>query len=251
MVRQKIQRVPLSIFFLTLSFICISQKEYKATSDKGVNTVYTIQNGLFEGQYTSFHANGVKKSSGQFMHNLRKGAWTVWDSTGKMVHQRECENPISHKQIFPQPTAKAENVSVTTNDKQSEGFVELPKVNEKNIVFSKMYWRTIMNKEQNPLLFENNRFLKFLTTNILSGKINAYRNSDRKWQKLSIGEYQKRLDSLNSEVVGFQIKETFYFDKQRQIGQIVILGVAPIIRLKDGSTTPQYWVSMPAIRKIP
>jgi Gliding motility associated protein GldN len=251
-------KYPLSILaFLWLPVLVYSQKEEKVGYVNDVRCLYSLENGQMNGAYTSFYANGKKKAEGQFRHNTRIGKWTIWDSTGAMVHQRLYENNAYDYSVLFHKTERDKSFS---SEKQinllrdTNGLPSFPKVVEKEIVHSVVYWRMVSNKKQNPALFENNVFFNWLTQSILEGKIRAYSATNDKFKnRLTPEELKRTMDSLDVELVGFRIKEMRYYTSSHQISNTVILGLAPIIRSKklgtNASNSPLFWIYMPNSRK--
>jgi antitoxin component YwqK of YwqJK toxin-antitoxin module len=258
MVKSTISRGALSILaFLWLPVLVFSQKENKEGYINGVRCVYSLENGQMNGAYTSFYANGIKKSEGQFQHNTRVGKWTIWDSTGQMTHQRVYDNnAYDYSVLFD----KSEGDKPALSKKQivlardTNGLTAFQKVAEKDIVHSVIIWRMLDNKQQNPALLGDNTFFNALTARILDGKIRAYSATNDKFKnRITPEELTKTMDSLDVELVGFRTKEMRYYIASRQITEVVILGLAPIVRSKKAGNkaenTPLFWVYMPNARK--
>jgi hypothetical protein len=246
------------LFFLVIPLALFSQKVVKEGNYKDafedLHCVYTEENGLMHGSYTSFFKNGKKKAEGQFQHNMRIGTWTVYDSTGAVKHQRVYDNPFIFNVLpskiglseapFKQTTADFEN--------NANGYFIIPVKSEKDIVHSMRYWRMVSDKKQNPALFENNVFFNWITKNVLEEKAKAYITIDKFWNKISAEDLKNRMDTLGTNIVGYYIKEERYFDIKRQFSQSVILALAPMVRVKNTQNQleeiPLFWVRMPDIR---
>jgi hypothetical protein len=248
---------PLSILtFLCLPFLCTSQKEIKECVVDSLRCVYSIENGMLNGAYNSFHANGTKHAIGQFQHNLRVGTWRIYETSGELIHQRTYENnsldfTVSKNKLGMGNTSAAEN---KVNFQMTEnGFYALPPIKGKDIVHSTRYRRMVRQESINSPLFKDKTFYNWIINNVLEGKIVAYHtNNDKFWYKMTPDEVKKRMDSLGVELVGFRIKEERYFNDKRQASQTTILGIAPVMQVKDtvGKTSemPLFWLRMPNIR---
>ena len=124
-------RLSFCLFFLFLSPLLISaqkNKEIKECHLKESRSTYTIENGMLNGEYLSFHPNGVKRVEGQFEHNMRSGLWTVWDSTGNMLHKRLYSGVYAYNVVFPVLSEKdADFVTKSPILKQNtDGYFEFP-----------------------------------------------------------------------------------------------------------------------------
>jgi Gliding motility associated protein GldN len=241
--------------FLCLPFSGISQKETKECLAEGVRCVYNIENGMMNGAYNSFYTNGTKHAEGQFQHNLRVGKWMIYDSTGSIQHQRTYENNALHFTVSKHKLG-ASNATVGGNkvnfQMNENGFYALPPINEKDIVHSTRYWRMVRPQSINTALFKDKTFYNWLISSVLEGKFIAYRTIDKVWNKMTPDEVKKRLDSLGVELVSFRIKEERFFSDKWQASQTTILGIAPVMQVKDAagniSEMPLFWLRMPNIR---
>ena len=258
MTRITIRKSPLSILaFLWLPLSVFSQKEVKECTFNNVRSVYSLENGQMNGAYTSYYANGAKKAEGQFAHNTRIGQWTIWDSTGEILHKRLYEGDAFDFSILYTKNKVADSAFLQTKGnltRHTDGYWTLPNPKGKEILFSTRNWRMVRNKQQNPALFENNYFFNWLTQNILEGKTKAYSAINDKFHyKMTADELKKIIDSLDVELVGFRIKETMYFTVNHQYAATEISGLAPIVHSKKSTTAeqefPLFWIHIPSSRK--
>ena len=61
---------------------------------------------------------------------------------------------------------------------------------------------------------------------------------------------EDRLNSFNGEIIGFRIKEDFFFDKNRKLSETRILGLAPIYRDSVENVVKEIcWFYFPQLRK--
>jgi hypothetical protein len=245
------------IAFLWLPVLVFSQKEEKVGYVNNVRCLYSMENGQMNGVYTSFYANGIKKSEGQFQHNNRIGMWTIWDSTGEMTHQRMYEKNAFDYSILFHKTERDKSFSSEKKVnlvRDTNGLMGFPNVKENEIVHSRVIWRMVIDKQQNPALFENNFFFNSLIKNVLDEKIRIYSATNDKFKnRLSPKQMKKTMDSLDVELVGFRTKEMVYYSSAHQMSQTVILGLAPIVRPKKSpnrdAEMPLFWLYMPRARK--
>jgi hypothetical protein len=241
---------------LTILFICIiifnigySQNQEKIYEDKKVKSIYHRIQGRINGKYVSYYKNGQKKAEGTFENNLRMGLWTVWDSTGVIRMQRDYSDPFTFKRLIPKvPSDKPIqllNIPRYKIEYNEERFITYANVKEAYVLYHKRIWRTPYPQE-NPILYENNCLLKLLNKHILDSNIKAYTTKDDEFRK----EFMpKNLNSLFT-VIGFKIKEDFFFDMNRIVSETRIIGICPVVVNKQTNDTINlYWVYYPEIRK--
>lgn len=233
-----------------VSLINGSKKEKREYNDRDIKCSYRTTKGRFDGYYISFYRNGKKKSEGSFENNLRSGKWSVWDSTGRLRMQREYKNPFVVNRIFPkihnEKPIQLLNVPPYNLKYNKDGYLENFPLRERMIVWSKRLWRSLI-PEENEILFENNRLFRFLNKNILNKNITAYSVADDQFTKeLTSGE----LDTSSTKIIGFKIKEDFFFDNERLVSESRIIGICPVVVRKGRpDTIDLYWVYYPEIRK--
>ena len=238
------------ILLIAIVFLSFSNEKQKHQYDYGkIKCTYETSQGRIDGDYVSYYKNGQKKAEGKFGNNYRSGLWTVWDSTGRIRMQRQYENPFTFKRIIPAVTdnklVSLLNVPRYDLKYNSEGFIDYFKLEERMAVVTKRLWRTIT-PAQNPLLFENNRLFRCLNKNILNKNITVYdTKSDEFLNKLS-----SNIDTSSVKVIGYKIKEDWFFDNERLVSESRILGLCPVVVNKQTKDTLDfYWAYFPEIRK--
>jgi Gliding motility associated protein GldN len=235
------------LFLLFISLAVFSQE--KKYEDGSVKSVYQEAEGRFNGKYVSYYKDGQKKAEGIFENNLRSGKWTVWDSTGTIRMQRDYSDPYTFKRLIPEiPSDKPIqllNIPRYKIEYNKEGFITNAYVKEAFVLYHKRIWRTL-SPENNTILYENNRLLKLFHKHISDSTIKAYTPDNDEFTKEFMPE------SLNNsyDVIGFKIKEDFFFDMNRLVSETRIIGICPIvINNQTNDTINLYWVYYPEIRK--
>jgi len=162
-----------------------------------------------------------------------------------------------------------------------------PNLRESDVAFAKRVWREIDVREKMNayLVSPKQRLLDVLLKAIDAGELTAYDatadpvndpNGDSFATPLAPGAARSKLaDSsvvdrfdkdgnkigstvkageLNADsIVKFRLKEDWIFDKQRSIFEPRIIGIAPMIKVKVGSTEdyqPAFWVYFPDARQV-
>ncbi len=154
-------------------------------------------------------------------------------------------------------------------------------VREADIFWEKRIWRVIDIREKMnlPFAYPERPFFSILMDAATTGEIKVYSTEDDKFSSLltpdevaSMGAtidtvitfdpetYEEQLqvvrNDLNPEdVKRFRLKEVWFFDEETSTLQVRILGIAPLIDVKDENGNfryekPMFWVYYPAAREI-
>lgn len=239
----------LTIPIIFLSFVEWNSVKQSVLTEDGSSSYLTSQ-GRIDGEYVSYYKNGNKKAEGLFENNYRTGKWTLWDSTGSILVQRDYSDPFSFKSLFPQDANDEEkallNDSVYRIKYNDDQYIEYFKVKAQNVIWSKRIWRLIEPNE-NQLLFDRGKLFSILNSHIYNGNIIAYAGNDDEFQyELNLAD----VDTFSVRVVGFKIKEDAFFDNKRSVSETRIIGICPIvINKQSGDTSDLYWIYFPEIRK--
>jgi gliding motility associated protien GldN len=152
---------------------------------------------------------------------------------------------------------------------------------EADIFWEKRVWRIIDIREKMnlPFAYPEERFFTILMNAAVNGDINVYSTDDDKFSyKLEAGEvasmgatvdtvitfdpetYEEQIqvvrNELNAEdVKRFRVKEVWFFDEETSMLQVRVLGIAPLIDVKDDNGNfryekPMFWVYYPDCREI-
>lgn len=224
--------IALIIIGINYSF---SQKNYIYKNDS-IKCEYQKTEGRLEGKYVSYYNNNQKKAEGYFKNNYRNGVWTVWDSLGNILIQRDYKTPFFFLQLIP----KAGIVSPVKHEVKvnTDNYIQYYKLVEKAIVYTKSSYRYI-SKENNSILFDNNNLFNVIKPNIKNGNVKVYNDLDYN-EEINVAD----LD-LTAKVSNYLIKEIFVFDSDRLVSETRIIAIRPITE----NPKNDYWVYFPSIRK--
>ena len=209
--------------------------------------VYNKKDGKLDGTYSSYYKDGQIRATGLFKDNFRTGTWSVYDSIGKLVIKREYSAPYTFKQIFPilpeNELTRLLNVQWSPQ-KNEKGYIEYFNIQERMVVFSRVY-KSYISSRNNPLLFNNDILFRLISSGIKTKKLTAY--------DVKTDEFE---DTLSNEVdpnlyrhIAFKTKEVCFFDSERMLMDSRIIGICPVaINKISGDTTDLYWIYYPYLR---
>jgi hypothetical protein len=217
----------LAVLLISSAFIAAGGGSF---TDGKIKADFKTKDGMFDGAYVSYYPNGVKKAEGKFVHNTRYGKWSVWDSTGKLIVQRNYKNLFEYEQQFPEFRSKTTIkpiYTVTRNEANVYGYFNFEK---KDIVVSRRLWRYIPVAEESAI-FKGDVFFNSLMDSALAGKIPAYDPvSDELTKKMDLAILDRYTDTLRGKILGYRIKEDWFFDKSRETAESRIIGICPVMR---------------------
>jgi gliding motility associated protien GldN len=213
------------------------------------------ENNLFHGKYTSWHPNGVKKSQGEFENNFRTGIWMIWDSTGQLRMERNYTSPFEFEivQLIDENSVSTDLTPLEKREliRDENNLIIEPELTEKDIVWAKRLWRDINFSETNSPLFNDNLLFSIIHKNILNGKLLAYDvEEDDFTRKLSIDEYNEAIERWGKDIIGFKLKEDCFYHKTMQSAETRILGICPVVKVRENAKRLLVWIYYPALREI-
>lgn len=208
-----------------------------------------VDRGMLHGEYEEFYKNGQRKVSGNFENNQKVGKWTLWDSLGveRMVRMYTNNHVF---QVISAKNAKGEIVSYPfEKDPQTRhrhGYIEHPVVNEKDVLYIRRLWRLLPPGEMNALFFEDDRLFETLRKYVLSEEpFQVY--EDDEFKNLIGSNFRSELLQNQWEIVGYHIKEDWFYDAKRACMNVRLVGIAPVIRNETG-VRELFWLYYPHIR---
>jgi len=232
--------------FLTIGIVAavqataVSQSNVSSLNSPLVKSYYEKEEGRFHGEYVSWHKNGVKKAEGEFDNNNRVGKWSVWDTAGNLVVERIYENNFRFKQTVPTEFESGfTGVYFCSETFELKGYNYFS-LEAKQVVFSSLLWREIL-PEDNPILFEDNLFLRTLIAAMNSGSLLAYTD------EFVSEKNNAKIDNLNNfKLHSIKLKEQYVFDNQRNIGEFYIICFSPVmVNTATNDTITNYWFYFP------
>jgi len=214
---------------------------------------YTTRNGQLDGAFNVFkNVNNEKIPlvKGEMKNNCRIGYWTVYDEneTNKIALQRLYHSPLEFEQLIPKPSTN-KLVSFVQSEinpplgLDKDGCKKYAYVTSADFIFSKRLYREI--------LFENNKFSPDEIINSLDDALEKKEIICYDTSNFTVVSDNNPLHNFKKEIIGFRIKEDFFFDKNRKLSETRILGLAPIYF--DSITNQKKeicWFYYPQIRKI-
>jgi gliding motility associated protien GldN len=154
-------------------------------------------------------------------------------------------------------------------------------VRESDVFWEKRIWRIIDVREKMnlPFAYPEEPFFKLLSDAATNGDLPVYSTEDDKFTKrLSTDDvlamlsksdtivtfdpetYEEKVTVVRNDinwedVKRFRVKEIWYFDKETSTMQVRILGIAPLIDVKDNEGNfrferPMFWVYYPQAREM-
>lgn len=209
------------------------------------------QNGKIQGKCVAYYSNGNKMAEGVIENSYKKGIWTLWDSIGNIIIQREYENPFVYKILFPK---KSDNTLIQLLDiypyqlkLNKDGFFDLFSIRERDVVWSKRLWRFIKVIENQYL--QQNNFFKIIEDNAINKNFTVYDASTEDFSKALC--VAKPLDKEKYNLIGYTVKEDVFFDNIRFIMEYRIVGFCPVaVNKTTGDTLNLYWIHYPSVRKF-
>lgn len=205
--------------------------------------------GVLHGEYEDFYDNGQRKVSGTFENNQKVGKWTLWDSLGnermvRMYTNNHVFSVISAKNANGEPMSYSFEIDPQTRHRH--GYIEHPVVSEKDVLYVRRLWRLLLPGERNALFFEEDRLFEALRANVLSEEpFQIY--VDDEFQNIISSEFRTELMDNQWEIVGYQIKEDWFYDAKRACMNVRLVGIAPVIREESGYRV-LFWLYYPFIR---
>jgi antitoxin component YwqK of YwqJK toxin-antitoxin module len=241
------------IFFITQAFVGPDGKNH--FEGKRFKVDFNMKQGMLNGKYVSYYSNGTKRAEGQFQNNMRAGLWSVWDSTGKLLTKRDYKNGFESRILYPEVSAKPNLQPVYPLTRNDAGFYSYFSFTQKDVVISKRIWREAM-KDDESSFFGDDELYHALVDSIAKGKISIYDvSSDELKEKLSGDGLKKAMDTTGNEIIGFKIKEDWFYDNLRKVSEKRIISICPVICKKnlpadndDDFSFDMGWFSFPALR---
>lgn len=250
---------PATFLFLTILLFSFNSSEVRIQKFENGQVAFetSIENGMFNGYYRSYYKNGKKKAEGIFKNNQRIGIWTVYDSLGQKRIVREYTNSFQFS-ILTSKSERGESVSLPEKKnyelaRNKEDYYDYPEVLEKDIAVSKRIWRFIEPEPANSALFDKKELFDIIVKNITeTKKLTAFdTESDEFKKEISIADVRAQITNEKVAVIGYRIKEDWFYNSDWQLAEARIIGICPVVKAKsDGKQTDLFWIYYPELRSI-
>lgn len=125
------------------------------------------------------------------------------------------------------------------------GYFPFIQMNANDVTYSTRLWRVIGKTELNAPLFERNRLINTLIELIESAQIKGYSS---KSDQFEIQLEAKDVSLYKGKtLIGYKIKEDWFFDASRNAGEVRVIGICPIVEVQ-GKEVEAFWVYYPDVR---
>lgn len=194
----------------------------------GLHVEYTKAYGMLQSEYKSYWPNGQVKAQGTMQGNMRYGEWQLFDSTGRLVMARGYETGYAWTQLFP-----ITFTTVTSKTWFGKSYSLYTDIQPDSVLVSARFWRFLPADEKSPL-FVTNKMFDTLVAMFDRGAIAAGADDEMKVLS-SRAEFYERLDKCNPQhhVIGYRLKEDWYYDAKRQMGIFGIIAICPVLYAKN------------------
>ncbi len=213
---------------------------------------YYTRNGLLEGPFNVFtrvNNQKIQVVKGEMRNNCRIGYWTIFDEKdpNSILVKRLYHGYLDFEQVIPKTSS---NDLITFVQKELNPSPGLDKdgcriytlVQQRDFIFSSRQYRELLFDQNN---LPASRMVEAIKSALSKKDVISYDNSQ--FSKVS---EEDRLNSFNGEIIGFRIKEDFFFDKNRKLSETRILGLAPIYRDSVENVVKEIcWFYFPQLRK--
>jgi hypothetical protein len=246
-------RVAFVLLFVLFFSGLYSQKTKNIFSDTRITCEYETENGSLNGSYICKYSNGVKRSEGTFKNNVRSGLWTVYDSTGRKLHQRNYMDHLFYVRTYPEKekagAADLFDSSFYSLKKNENNYIEYFQLTERMVINSSRIWREL-NEENNKMLFDKKSLYQIIFAYIIDSLNESYCSSTENFEKKMTIEEIKKFSEKDYKIISWKLKEDFIYDIERNVSETRIIGISPVgINMKTKDTTELYWVYFPMVRK--
>ena len=239
----------LFLFSTLLPVVVFGQNTLRSTNNS--KTEYVYKDGVFNKKFVCWHNNGLKKAEGTYLNNQKIGTWFIWDTTGKLISQREYKNSFDFKIVNTYsetetknyPSIKKYNLSHNVN-----GYITYPDLNKENIIWSKRIWRIIESSQLNSIFFKNDNLFKILKLSVSKYEnTSVYSpNSDEMKTKLTKSELDEIFSNSKLKIIAFKLKEDCFYNSEMQMIETRIIAICPVLYNKSDLC----WFYYPNLREL-
>jgi hypothetical protein len=229
-----------------LTFFLLTGLIYPTLTQNNISEIY--QDGILNGQFESKYANGKSKAEGAYRNNLKIGKWTIWDSLGNVIMTRQYKEGLAISvRTFQKGKKGVYDAQQPPMNRNSDGYFPFVSVDPNSVAYSKRLWREIKPTELNAPLFLDSKVIDELIRLIEKEMITGYSAESDEF-KVILPPNKFNVFS-GKKLVGYKIKEDWFFDKIRNTGDVRVIGICPIVEIEEGVVREAFWVYYPEIRK--
>lgn len=217
-------RNTLIIIGLALLSFTLSEVTRFVYQGEGLHVEYGKEHGMLHSKYVSYWPNGMKKAEGTMQGNMRFGDWSIYDSTGQLILARNYETGYAWTQLYP-----ITPWLVTSKTMFGKSYSLYVDIKPDSVIHSARFWRFVPYEAQNPI-FANSAVLDTLIAMVDRTAIMA--SPDDEWRVLSTrSEFLEVLNKCSPQhrVIGYRLKEDWYYDAKKQMGIFAIVGICPVL----------------------
>jgi hypothetical protein len=211
------------------------------------------KNNRFHSQYLENYENGRSKVIGEYYFGQRVGVWSVWDTNGVLLIQREYLNNNSCNFLFPFSdfayNKLYEEYPPYTFQRNDEQFYPYRYTEERAVAYSNRLWRQL-STENEPELFRLIDFKK-VTSELMKKDLKWYFYGEK-------GDFKNVVESdslialkndINSwDFSRIEIKEDFFFNKDILLSDTRQVAIS--FYRNKGDEKPSYTLFYPHTRAI-
>lgn len=218
----------------------------------GLQVETTVLNNQFHGPYIEKYSNGKTRIDGSFQNGRREGVWTVKDSFGQVLLQRNYSGK-NFETVYPKPRNPFKEVfeefPIETLVRDEFGVRKYVYVEEHMVSASMRLWRTLNSKNEVDLF----KMIHFpsLVEDFVKENIDWYYygiSADFK-EKIEGKDLEKLINEIsNWDYSRIEIKEDFFFNSSLLKGDA--RQIAMSFYANDTEEAPSFTVYFPRIRKV-
>lgn len=203
-------------------------------------------NGKFNGICKIWNLENKLLIKGEFVNNQKTGKWSYFYKNTPRKITRYFNDNYSFKEIIDK--TERSFFKYSSIKKQPENYIKYPKVNEDSILYSQTVWRFIPQNFHNKHLFENKMWNKLRDYTFGNRTVKKYRTSLLN-KEMTNEELISIYEMSDIDIIGFKIKEFFYFHKSYSNSESRIITICPVIKSRN-KTKDLFWLFYPDIRKL-
>lgn len=193
---------------------------------------YETANGMFNGNFTSYHPNGKIKATGKYLNNQKVGKWKIYNINGEKILERNYTNSCNFKD---------DNGYIYQETRNENNLILFKNIKENDVIWSKRLWKDIPNNKENSFIYADNDVINIIVSILLNDENNlvVVSTNDDFGEKIS---FPKNISK--NDIVSLKIKDDSFYDKSRRLMETRIISLGLVH--KDSTV---YWVYYPSLRE--